>query len=79
MTGQADVGPQLRVALARYTAAGILDDTFGVNGKVIDTLAGEGGSIAGLRNYRGERVVAAVTVEQAGNDQDAGAARYLAD
>jgi uncharacterized delta-60 repeat protein len=71
-------GAAFDAALARLGPAGGLDHTFGVNGKVIDTLAGEGGSIDGLRNYRGERVVAAVTIEQPGNDQDAGAARYLA-
>ncbi len=71
-------GSTFDAALARLGPAGGLDHTFGVNGKVIDTLFGEGGSIEGLRNYGGEKVVAAVTVNQAGGDRDAGAARYLA-
>jgi uncharacterized delta-60 repeat protein len=70
-------GSEFDAALARFGPAGGLDHTFGTNGKVIDPLGGDGGTLAGLRNYRGERVVAGVTVEL-GGDRNAGAARYLA-
>jgi uncharacterized delta-60 repeat protein len=71
-------GSTFEAALARLGPAGGLDHTFGVNGKVIDALAGHGGAIEGLRTYGRERLVAAVTVEKPSGDRDAGAARYLA-
>jgi len=71
-------GAEFDASLARFGPAGGLDHTFGTNGKVIDPLGGDGGTIAGLRNYRGERVVAGVSVDVGVGDQNAGAARYLA-